>query len=352
MNTRLITTLVRKDFVLFFKNRYFAVVTVLGIVVYAVIYFVMPAQADETLEIGIVAPDVLGAFVSQLEEGGLILLEFESESALRAAVAEGAPAVGIRFPEDLVSSLRSGSRPTANVYFSADLPTEFRELYPILVEEWISAMAGQPLSIEVNAEVLGVDTAGEQIAPRDRMLPLFAVFILVLESFGLANLIASEITAGTIRALLITPLRVEGLFLGKGITGVGLAFSESTVLMAITGGLNEEPLIVITALLIGSILVTGIGFMIASFSKDLMSVMSRGMLAMLVLGIPAFNVLLPGLTTDWIKVLPSYYLVDPIHRVMNFGAGWSEVAGQLGLLLLFAAAFVAIGIVTLKRRFA
>lgn len=349
MNPRLIAALVRKDLVLFFKNRYFAVITVIGVVAYAVIYLVLPAEADEALEIGIVAPALPGQFTAQLEDEGLILQRFESESDLRAAVGDGAPAAGIVFPADL---LVGGSRPTAQVLFSAELPAEFRDPYPVLVEEWVAAMTGQSLPIEIEAEVLGIDTAGQPIATRDRMLPLFAVFILVMESFGLANLISAEISAGTIRALLVTPLRVEGLFLGKGITGVSLAFGESTALMAVTGGLEQQPLVVLAALLIGSLMVTGIGFMIASVSKDMMAVMSRGILAMLVLAIPAFNVLLPGLTTDWIKGLPTYYLVDPIHRVVNFGAGWGDVAGQLGMLVLFAAAFLAIGIGVLKRRFA
>jgi hypothetical protein len=51
---------------------------------------------------------------------------------------------------------------------------------------------------------------------------------------------------------------------------------------------------VLTLLLLGSALVTAISFLIAAASRDLMSVMATGMLALILLAIPAFNIVLPG----------------------------------------------------------
>ena len=82
-----------------------------------------------------------------------------------------------------------------------------------------------------------------------------------------------------------------------------------------------------------------------------MSVMAWGMLAILLLGLPAFTILVPGLASNWIKLIPSYYLVDTVYRVINFGAGWGDVAGNLVWLVFYAAAFMALGVVVLKRKF-
>jgi ABC-2 type transport system permease protein len=350
MNPRILSTIVLKDLRLFFKNRFFALITVLGLVAYAVIYLLLPRQVDEMLEIGLVAPALPSTFSDQLQEEGLILQVKDSEDALKESVANGDLLVGIVLPDDLLPVLMSGEKARAHIFFSAELPEEMRDIYPLLVEEWISMIGGQSLAIETTTEVLGPDMAGEQIPVRDRMLPLFAIFVLMMETMGLASLISSEVVGGTLHALLVTPLRVEGLFLGKGITGVGLAFSETAALMAVTGGLNHHPLLVLTILLLGAVMVTGISFLVGAVSKDMMSVMGWGILVLLLLAIPSFNVLLPGLTSDWIQILPSYYLVDAIHRVENFEAGWTEVIGDLLTLVTFSGAFLVLGIGALRRR--
>jgi ABC-2 type transport system permease protein len=211
-------------------------------------------------------------------------------------------------------------------------------------------LAGQPLNVESEEIVLGPDMAGRQVPPRQRMLPVLAVFILMIESWGLASLISTEVETGTLRALLVTPLKVEGLFLSKGITGVLMSFGQVLLLLGITGGLAREPLLVLTGLLLGGLLVTGLSFLIASLARDMMSVMAWGMLVMVVLAIPAFNVLLPGLASNWIKVIPSYYFVDTIYRVINFNAGWSQVNASLMALLAMAVAFFGLGVLSLGRK--
>jgi ABC-2 type transport system permease protein len=120
--------------------------------------------------------------------------------------------------------------------------------------------------------------------------------------------------------------------------------------MALTGGLKDSPVLILTALLLGSLLVTGIGFLMASVSRDLLSVMAWGVLAILILAIPSFVVLLPGIASDWIKLIPSHYLVDTVFRVVNFGAGWTDVAYNLIILLGFSLAFMALGIFALRRK--
>ena len=105
--------------------------------------------------------------------------------------------------------------------------------------------------------------------------------------------------------------------------------------MGFTGGFSQEPLLIALTLLLGSALVTGVGFLMGSASKDLMSVMSWGILAIILLAIPSFSMLIPGFANEWIRILPSYYLVDTIYRIHNFGAGWGDVTSNLLILLAF-----------------
>ena len=351
MNGRVIGTLIAKDLTLFFKNRFFAFITVLGLVFYIAVYFLMPNTVDERLDLAIYAADLPPLIGDQLAEGSFEVAMFASEEALRQSIEDGDQSVGIALPDGLLSGKPAGSKPVANIYFGSDVPDEFQELYEIFVEELAYLLGGQPLNLETNEEILGPDLAGQQIPPRDRMLPLLAVFVLMLEMLGLATLISTEIETGTLRALLVTPMRVSDLFVAKGTTGVVLGFTQSILILAITGGLTNRPVLMLVTLFLGALMITGLAFLVASVAKDMMSVLGWGVLAMLTLAIPAFTVLLPDLASDWMQIIPSFYLVDTMHRVLNFGAGWGDVTGNLVAMVVASAGLLLLGGFVLRRKF-
>jgi len=350
MSLRIIGVLVAKDLSLFFRNRFFALITVLGLVVYIVIYFIMPKSVNENLEIGLYAPVMLSA-LEQMQGEGLEIEGVESEELLKEGVTEGQYVAGIALPADIMEGFMSGQKPIISVYFASDVPEEIKTTVEVLIRELAYQQMGQALAIEVTEEILGTDMAGMQIPPRDRMRPLFAVLLIMMETFGMANLISEEVERRTINALLVTPVSVKDLFAAKGITGVSLAFVQAALFMAIIGGMSRQPLIILVALLLGAVLVTGASFIIAALSKSFMSVLGWGMVVLIILFIPAFGIMFPGTVTGWVKAIPSHYLVDTVHRVSNFGAGWGDAWYNLLVLLGFDLALAWIGIMALRRRF-
>ncbi len=350
MNWQIVSALIVKDFKLYFRNRFFAVITVLALVAYIAIYFVMPRTVDETLEIAVYAP-VLPPILEQAGSQGLELELMESEEQLKEAVVGGEYLVGVVVPPDLMDKLMSGEKGRLDVYFRADTPEELRDSIKVLLEELAYLQTGQMLSVRVSPEVLGRDMVGIQIPMRDRLLPMLAVIILMMEMLGLASLISSEVAGRTIQALLITPMTIRGLFAAKLIMGVSLAFVQVLLFMAVTGGLSQQPLIIILALLFGAIMVTGIGFLVASGSKEMTTVMAWGMPMLIILTVPAFGVLAPGTVSDWVKAVPSYYLVDTVYQAANFNAGWSDLWNNLLILLGFDIVLVWLGIIVLGRKF-
>ena len=349
MNWRSIRAIVAKDVSLFFRNRFFSIITIFGIVSYIVIYFVMPSSVDESLEIGLYASVALPAF-EQIQEEGLEIQIVETVEVLKEGVVEGEYIAGIALPADIMESFVSGQKPKIGVYFASDAPDEIRDIVEAIIMELAYRQTGQVLAIEVSEEILGPDMMGMQIPPRDRMLPLFAVALLIFETLGLANLISEEAERRTAQALLVTPMTVKDLFVAKGITGVGMAFVQVLLFMAIVGGMNQQPLIMITTLLLGAVLVTGVGFIIAALGKDFMSVMAWGIVIFIILFIPTFGVMFPGTVAGWIRGIPSYYLVDTVHLAANFGAGWGDIWQNLLILLGFDLALVWIGIMALRRK--
>ena len=350
MNWQIIRALVAKDFKLYFRNRFFALITVLALVAYIAIYFVMPQTVDETLEMAVYAP-VLPPILEQAGSQGLELVLMESEEQLKEAITDGEYLAGMVVPPDLMDKLMSGEKGRLDVYFGTDTPEELKDSITVLLEELAYLQTGQMLSVHVSPEVLGRDMVGIQIPMRDRLLPMLAVIILMMEMLGLASLISSEVVGRTVQALLITPMTIRGLFAAKLIMGVSLAFVQVLLFMAVTGGLNQQPLIIILALLLGAIMVTGIGFLVASGSKEMTTVMAWGMPALIILSVPAFGVLAPGTVSDWVRALPSYYLIDAVYQAANFNAGWSDLWDNLLILLGFNIFVVWLGITVLGRKF-
>jgi ABC-2 type transport system permease protein len=351
MNLGVIRALVAKDFALFFRNRFYALITALGILVYLIIYFVMPSSVDEELDIGLYAPVLPPVFELIQEEEGFNIASFDSDEALKEAVTEGAYQAGVSLPADIIEKFALGEKPLVTLYFSANAPDEVTSAVKATVRELAYLQTGQTLAIDISAEILGPDMLGEQIPIRDRLRVLLVMMLIMFEMMGLASLISEEVEQGTIHALLVTPMSARELFTAKLIMGVSLAFIQGVLFMAIIGGLNQQAPIIIIALLLGSAMFTGTGFLVASLARDMLSSMGWGITILLIYAIPSFGIMFPGIITDWAKAIPSYYLADALHQASNFNAGWSENWANILILIGFNIVIIWGGIMALRRRF-
>jgi ABC-2 type transport system permease protein len=351
MNFRTIKALLKKDASLFMSNRFYMLITVVGIIFYIGIYFVLPSDVDEELSLAMYAPEMPPAFSMLINQEGAEVELYPSEEALKQAVLDDDQQAGIALPPDIIDTWMKGGKPEITVYYNSAMMPEVSEVVVAIVKEMSYAQTGQALDFDTTEEILGPDMLGNQIALRDRMRPLLAVFILLVEIMTLASLISVEIEQGTARALLVTPMRTSDLFIAKGVLGVGLAFVQAVLFMAIVGGFNQQPLIILVTLIIGSAMAVGAGFLLAALARDVMSVTGWGILVLILLAIPGFGTAIPGLISDWARVIPSYYLTDTVNRVVNYSAGWADAGPNLAILAGITAAVVWLGMYTLRRRY-
>lgn len=352
MNWHTIPPLIQKDLTIFFRNKFYTFITIMALAAYIGVYYAMPNAVNEIIEVGLFTPSSSAEAARMLEADGLSFQVFENRADLQRAILDDEIGSGIAFPENLLEDVATGRRPTVDIYVPSDVDAGIHEAMRVIVEAMSLTLTGRSLNIEANEVILGRDMAGEQVLPRNRMLPLLATIVLMFETMGLASLLAEEIQAGTIRALLVSPMGTGEFFAAKGVISVAMVFTQVVVLMLVVGALKSNPLIILTTLLFGALLVTGIGFLMGAAGRDMLSVMAWGVLAMLLLGAPAFGVIFPGTMTGWAKVIPSYYLVDTLHQVINFGAGWSQISNNLLLLLVWDVALLSTGVAVLKRKFA
>jgi ABC-2 type transport system permease protein len=351
MNARVIKALLKKDIALFMSNRFYMLITIVGLVFYVGIYFILPAQMDEKLSMAMYAPVVPPAFLQLTEHESVDIEYFTDEESLKKAILNGKYQVAVALPSNIMETWAAGGKPQITVYYASTAPFEITEAIVALVKELSYAQTGQALNFDTTEDVLGPDMLGNQIALRDRMRPLLAVFILLVEILTLASLIAVEIEQGTARAIMVTPLRTSELFIAKGLLGVGLAFGQSILFMVLVGGFSHQPLIILITLIIGSVMVVGIGFLLASLSRDVTAVTGWGMLILIILAVPGIGTVIPGLISDWARVIPSYYLTDTVSRVANYGAGWGDVGINIAVMAGFTALVIWAGMLTLRRRY-
>ncbi|MDK2981585.1 MAG: type transport system permease protein [Chloroflexota bacterium] len=353
----MIRALIEKDLKLYFRNPFFALITGLGLVAVIVLYFLLPAQADDSLSTALVLPadtsTEMRAFLSDAFESDLLA----SQQELMTAVEAGDYAAGMVLTDAMLDDLANGQPVDVPLYTAPGTTPELKKalvsLYTAGLNNVNYTAAEEQLHITDHVIVLGPDLLdiNEALALRDRMLPMLIMMMFAIELMGLANLISEEVTRGTARALLVTPLRVRQFFSAKMLMGVGLAFLEVLVLAAATGRLFASPAIVAVALLIGSLLMTGVAFFIAAFASGFMSVMAWSVLFLLILMLPGFNVMFPTMASAWIRIIPSYYLVDTLHLALNYGAGWGQVGSNLLILFASGLVFLLLGSLFLRRRF-
>ena len=250
MNWPITRTLIIKDLTIFFRNKFFAVVTVLGLVFFTGIYLVLPSSVDPELRLALYSADSVPTLFLEVFAGQQITIEaLDSEQALMEAVEDGDYAGGVFLTEGLVDQMAAGEETQITVYFSANAPQELSDAVTVLVgmvfNEISNQFNPQPLNVQISVEILGFDLQGAALPIRKRMLPLLAVFMLITETLGLASLFAEERARETLRALLVTPVRPGDLFLSKGIMGTGLAFVQVMVVMLVAGALRSHPLLIV-----------------------------------------------------------------------------------------------------------
>lgn len=356
----IVGAILRKDLATFARDRFYVTITLLGLVFYVAVFWLLPAQADETLLLGIHldAGDlaaVLGGEVpvAGATEEGIQAVPYPDGDRLQAAVEAGEVAAGLDFPPGFVADVAAGEGSTVRVLVTGDAPAELRPALTALVREVAFAVAGEAAPVrlpDVEAAVLGIDRSGAQLSLRAQFRPIFVFLVLLVEMFALASLVAVELQQRTISAILVTPARVGDVLAAKTVLGTGLAFFQAFVLLLATGTWAAGFGVVSVALLLGAVLVTGVAMIAGSSGGDFITIVFLSVLFMIPLAVPAVAVLFPGTTAAWVQALPTYGLVRIIVDVTGYGMGWADVLPDLVLLAAWGVVALGAGVLVLRRR--
>ena len=365
----IVRAIVAKDLREFSRDRLWMVLTPLMLVFYIGILWLLPSTVDESIKVGVYAPGLTGQFAEAFDtdavsaETGLAVVPLDSPAALEAAVVDGTEVevdgekynldIGMVFPDDLATSLTAGEPATVTIYVDAAVPAEVQTAMSAFVREATYAMAGVDLPVSQPQEeliVVGEDRVGAQISPQQRMTPLLAVMVLLVESMALAGLVAVEIQSRTAKAIVATPARIVDLLAAKGLTGTVLAFSQAGLVLLLVGAFGYEPLLLLLALLIGSVMTAGFGMLAGSAGRDFMTTIFISMVFIIPMAVPAISALFPGAASVWVQLLPTYGFIETIVGVTAYGESWADVTGFLLMSAAWCVVIFAAGWFVLRRR--
>jgi ABC-2 type transport system permease protein len=360
----LILTVVRKDLRLWTRDRFIFMISTLGLVMYVILFWLLPAEVDETLRLG-----VTGEGAAQLEAGiakmaaeqgaddtdGFELLVFESRDALVAELEEGDKDLfaGLVLPGGLQQAAARGEKLQLEVIVDHRTPIEVEAIAEVAVREMFLAIAGAPLPVEPiddDGAILGTDRAGAQISAKSHARPFLALLVLAMEMMALGSLVSKELSGRTVTALLSTPLRLSDFLLAKGLVGLVLSFGQAFLLALLVGALPLAPIKIPLLLLLGAMTFVGMGLIAGAKGRDFTEVLFWSMLFLIPSMLPGFSVLIPGSTSPFVMALPSYPVIVAMHGAVAKGLGFVELLPYIGASLAWAVGLFVLGMLFLMRK--
>lgn len=364
----IVAAIIGKDLLEFSRDRLWMILTPVALVMFVGLYWLLPATVDETITVAVAPPTLAQALAASGDEGseagdGLRVAVLEDEEDVAAAVRgerkvevdgkEYAATIGLAFPTDFLQRAAAGEPSTVRVYVDAAVPPEIRDAMSSAVREMAFAATGAALPVTELREdeiVLGVDRAGAQVPMRDRMRPMLAFFVLLVESLALASLIANEIQSRTITALLATPARTRDELLAKVLLGAGLAFAQAMLVLVAMRAFGQGAAVLVAASLLGAAMAAAVAMLSGSAGHGFMGTLFYGMAFLVPLMIPGFALLFPGSTSPWFQALPSHGVVQAIVGASTYGLGFVDLTREFALALGWVVVLLAAGWWALTRK--
>lgn len=208
-----------------------------------------------------------------------------------------------------------------------------------------------PTALQINEDEIIVDSSIpsgiDQSSPG--MMAMFATFGMV----GGAAVLVQERQAGTLRRLVVMPIRKSSIIIGKllGILSTGII---QMLILILAGAFlfdvawGNAPLALGLVVFAFALSITSLGMMMAALVRTAAQI--NAMSTLIVLSIAALGgAWWPlDIVPNWMQTIgrfsPISWAMDGFHDVITRGFGATAVLPEVGVLLVFTAVFLAVGI--------
>ncbi len=268
---------------------------------------------------------------------------YETEEALRAAVAAHDADAGLLLQADFDSEVREGLRPPLQLFLSSEASDTDRLVLSVAVVDVIRELAGHPSPLLVETVVAG---DGATVPIEDRLMPLVVLMAVALAAIFLpGSTIVQERENRTLQAMLVTPLRVGEVMAGKGVVGFLLAVVMGLLTLLI-GGVSGQTVAVLVVLAIAALMCIQMGLMLGAAVTNMAALFSIWKAGGTVIFAPAILLLFPDVP-EWIaRLIPTFYFLGPLYELVVHGASLASQALDLsiGVAISIALGFAVAGL--------
>jgi ABC-2 type transport system permease protein len=275
---------------------------------------------------------------------GIEVTLLDDPATLRDQVELGDLDAGLVLQPGFDDAVRAGARPDLDLVVGGQSLASTRIVVAITVLDLVRDLEGSDAPVAVETVIIGEEGLPLELT----MVPVFVLMAIALAGVMIpaAGLI-EEKQAGTLAALLVTPARVWEVLGAKGLLGVILAATSGTITLAINGVLAASPTVMLTAVVLGAIMMAQVGLLLGIWARDVSTMFAAWKGGGLLLFYPVIFFIWPDLPTWPARFGPTFYFLEPVYRVSIDGAGfdevWLELVVAAGICLALAPAVVTVG---------
>src|SRR5450759_5616774 len=375
----------KKDLTELFRNRLgLVLLIVMPLFMMVMVGFIYPSNGTISgLQVGLVNEDsgfnnafTGQSFITTLQTINnqthmLILTNVSSATDIRDMVKKGELEGGIIIPSNFSQSMLTGQQGTliivsdeSNPQISATIQGALKGVFdgmgtaiaqqnvvPLNATNTLAVV--KPFNVQTQGVVSGNPSYFDFIAPG-----IMAMTVMMSVMTGLPVAISQEKEIGTMDGMMVAPINRLSILLGKTIAQTMRGLIQGVIILALAIGIfgvaiQGSILLVFALLLLGVFSFVGLGIVVTSFTKDqetAQMMMMTLMFPMMFLSGVFFPIQqMPWYMQDISKLLPLTYASDALRKVMVLGAGVSQIATELIILIAFGIVMIAIALPVFKR---
>lgn len=328
------------------RNFFFIFAILVPLVISAIVSLVFGTLFSEKPKLGITdeGRSRFGQLASEVDS--LVIREFVSATELREAVSEGVVDFGMVLPTGFDDDVIAGETAELYAYIWGESLLKNRAILGATVAFLVREIAGQDSPIEIVTTTLG---DAENIPWEDRLLPFIVLMAVVIGGVMVpATALVDEKQKRTLTALTVTPTSLGDVLAAKGAMGALLSLAMGLLTLVLNRAFGGQPALIIAILALGAVLAAAFGVLLGLLVKDINTLFATIKAIGILLYAPAIIYLFPNIP-QWIgRIFPTYYLLNPVIEISQYGAKWSDVASEV--LVLCGLIVVLIGVVSVVAR--
>ena len=295
-------------------------------------------DADPRLGIVDAGDSAVTSAAQELE--GITVVVVDDVNELQDLVEAHDLDAGMVLPAGFDDAVSAGRQPDLQFYVSGESLASNRVILAVTTVDLVRGVSGEVPPVTVVVTPIGDE---DYVPIGDRLLPFMVLYaVMIAALFVPAAALVDEREKRTLDAVLVTPTRMSDVVVGKGAFGVLLAVIMGLVTVALNDAFAGKPWEMTLFLLVGAVMMAELGLMLGLWAKDIATMYTAVKAGGILVFLPVFFVLFPGLP-QWIpRLVPTYYFLVPIYDLAVRNAVLGDVTTELAVAIAIVIALVPV----------